>query len=105
MLVKGLLEAEDRTTAEAVATHAKCIDDKMVISNELKHSISAEKALDNWNEMSPAEQDEVKVQVLEKNHEIQKAYSHLPIKLCSSYIEHNVLPGMIQDEVCTCGII
>ena len=88
-LVKGLLEAEDRTTAEAVAAHAKHIDEKMIITDELKRSISPEKALDNWNEMSPAEQDEVKVQMLEKNHEI---HSH-------------ILPGMIQDEVCTCSII
>ena len=103
VLIKGLLEAEDCTTAEAVAAHVKHIDDKMIISNELKCSISPEKALDNWNEMSPAEQDEVKVQVLEKNHEIQKAYSRLLVKLCSSYIERNALPGMIK--LCIQGYI
>ena len=95
-LVKGLLEAEDRTTAEAVAAHMKHIDDKMIITDEHKCSISPEKALDNWSEMSPSEQDEVKVQVLEENHEIQKAYARLLVKLCSSYIERNVLPGMIK---------
>ena len=87
-LVKGLLEAEDCITAEAVAAHAK---HKMDI-------ISPDKAFDNWNKMSEAEQDKAKKQVVGENHEIQMAYSCLILNLQSSYKKCNVPP----DEIILC---
>ena len=60
--------------------------------------ISPDKAFDNWNKMSEAEQDKAKKQVVGENHEIQMAYSCLILNLQSSYKKCNVPP----DEIILC---
>ena len=95
-LVKGLLKAEDHTTAEAVAAHVRDISKPMAVDG---YNVSLEEAVDrypNWDRMTPAEREEAKKQVAKKNFEMQMAYSALLVQLCTSYIQCNAPPSMIK---------
>lgn len=101
-LIRAFLEMGNQIVAESIIEYVKHVLEPPQVRKE--SHITPAKCFPNWETMSENEKEKVENDLLEKGHQVRKAFSSLVLKLCNSFADRGVKPIDVQLIVVNYGV-